>query len=191
MLSPHFSLAELINSETASRLSLDNTPNYIARANLAYLCAHVLEPAREELHAPITVTSGYRSPAVNRAVHGVKNSYHLTGSAADLVCQDMPRLFKILAANPYVDLLLFEHSQRTSWLHVQISRVPRNSTRYNYSVWSSAYYRFLFYLFMLSREHVVKHSPVFRIDCSICENMLYNIFFALHHSHFITIFATA
>ena len=44
---------------------------------------------------------------------------------------------------------------------------------------------------MLSREYVVKHSPVFRIDCSICENMLYNIFFALHHSYFITIFATA
>lgn len=41
------------------------------------------------------------------------------------------------------------------------------------------------------RENVVKHSPVFRIDCSICENMLYNIFFALHHPHFITIFATA
>ena len=71
MLSPHFSLGEMISSETASRLALDNTPNYIARANLAYLCAHVLEPAREELHAPITVTSGYRSPAVNRAVHGV------------------------------------------------------------------------------------------------------------------------
>lgn len=134
MLSPHFSLAEMISSETASRLALDNTPNYIARANLAYLCAHVLEPAREELHAPITVTSGYRSPAVNRAVHGVKNSYHLTGSAADLVCQDMPRLFKILAANPYVDLLLFEHSQRSSWLHVQVARVPRNATRYNYKV---------------------------------------------------------
>lgn len=134
MLSPHFSLAELISSETASRLALDNTPNYIARANLAYLCAHVLEPAREELHAPITVTSGYRSAAVNRAVHGVKNSYHLTGSAADLVCQDMPRLFKILAANPYVDLLLFEHSKSSCWLHVQISRCPRNASSYNYIV---------------------------------------------------------
>lgn len=33
---------------------------------------------------------------------------------------------------------------------------------------------------MSSREDVVKHSPVFRLDCSICENMLYNIFFALH-----------
>lgn len=41
------------------------------------------------------------------------------------------------------------------------------------------------------REDVVKHSPVFRLDCSICENMLYNIFFALHHPHFFIIFATA
>ena len=44
---------------------------------------------------------------------------------------------------------------------------------------------------MLSREYVVKHSPVFRIDCPICENMLYNIFFALHFSHFYINFATA
>lgn len=44
---------------------------------------------------------------------------------------------------------------------------------------------------MLSREDVVKHSPVFRFNCSICENMLYNIFFALHHPHFFIIFATA
>ena len=29
----------------------------------------------------------------------------------------------------------------------------------------------------------MKHSPVFRIDCSICENMLYNIFFDLHFPH--------
>lgn len=41
------------------------------------------------------------------------------------------------------------------------------------------------------REYVVKHSPVFRIDCSICENMLYNIFFALNYPHFCIIFATA
>lgn len=41
------------------------------------------------------------------------------------------------------------------------------------------------------RGDVVKHSPVFRIDCSICEIMLYNIFFGLHYPHFFMIFATA
>jgi len=37
----------------------------------------------------------------------------------------------------------------------------------------------------------VKHSPVFRFNCSICENMLYNIFFDLHLPHLFIIFATA
>lgn len=37
----------------------------------------------------------------------------------------------------------------------------------------------------------MKHSPVFRIDCSVCDNMLYNIFFALHHTYLFIIFATA
>lgn len=44
---------------------------------------------------------------------------------------------------------------------------------------------------MNPREYVVKHSPVFRIDCSICENMLYNIFFALPFSPFYINFAGA
>ena len=37
----------------------------------------------------------------------------------------------------------------------------------------------------------MKHSPVFRIDCSICENMLYNIFFALSFSPIYINFAGA
>lgn len=37
----------------------------------------------------------------------------------------------------------------------------------------------------------MNHSPVFRLNCSVCENMLYNIFFALHFSHLIKIFAAA
>lgn len=44
---------------------------------------------------------------------------------------------------------------------------------------------------MNSREDVVRYSPVFRINCSFCENMLYNTFFALHYPHLFIIFATA
>lgn len=44
---------------------------------------------------------------------------------------------------------------------------------------------------MLSREYVVKHSPDFRFNCSICENMLYNIFFALPFSPIYINFAGA
>jgi uncharacterized protein YcbK (DUF882 family) len=33
---------------------------------------------------PITIVSGYRSPATNRAVGGARNSQHLYGRAADI-----------------------------------------------------------------------------------------------------------
>lgn len=45
----------------------------------------LLDTIRESYGAPIVVTSGYRSEAHNRAVGGVKNSYHTQGLAADLI----------------------------------------------------------------------------------------------------------
>lgn len=38
----------------------------------------------------ITITSGYRPPAVNRAVGGVSNSQHVYGAAADIVVGGIP-----------------------------------------------------------------------------------------------------
>jgi len=38
-------------------------------------------------NAPITVTSGFRCPAWNKTVGGVKKSRHCTGEAADIVVQ--------------------------------------------------------------------------------------------------------
>ena len=77
-LSPHFSLAEL----TKTSVRMDNTPPHDAIANLSRLCYDVLELVRKEF-VPVTVNSGYRSPAVNAAVGGSKTSQHMTGHAAD------------------------------------------------------------------------------------------------------------
>ena len=41
---------------------------------------------REEAEEPIVITSGYRSPEVNRAVGGSPTSNHLTGCAVDIRC---------------------------------------------------------------------------------------------------------
>lgn len=43
-------------------------------------------------HRSVTITSWYRPPDVNRAVGGVKNSYHLFGNAVDFVIKDISPL---------------------------------------------------------------------------------------------------
>lgn len=43
-----------------------------------------LQALRDYLNAPITITSGYRSPKHNSSIGGAKNSYHVKGMAADI-----------------------------------------------------------------------------------------------------------
>lgn len=53
--------------------------------------AQYLDAVREYLgNRPITLTSVYRPPAVNRACGGVINSRHLFGDAADIIVQGIP-----------------------------------------------------------------------------------------------------
>lgn len=85
MLSAHFSLDELTISTEAVRRGLDNTPTKPIVDNLRRL-AEKLEEVRSVLGHPIIVNSGYRSPAVNLAVKGAKNSEHMDGRAADFIC---------------------------------------------------------------------------------------------------------
>lgn len=51
--------------------------------NIKNLIENLLDPVRAALGQPITVTSGYRPTALNKAVGGSKTSNHVTGCAAD------------------------------------------------------------------------------------------------------------
>ena len=82
-LSPHFTLRELIHSDTAIKLKIDNTPSQEVIANLIHVCNHILEPVREQYGIPFVPNSGYRSPELNRAIRGAKVSQHTLGQAVD------------------------------------------------------------------------------------------------------------
>lgn len=49
----------------------------------------VLQPLRDELGTPVTITSGYRSPQLNSLVGGSKTCQHMRGEAVDFVCADL------------------------------------------------------------------------------------------------------
>ena len=135
-LSEHFTLHELVRSDTAEHHKLDNLPNEKQLKNLTSLVSRILEPARVTLGLPIVISSGFRCAELNYLVHGSKRSQHLSGSAADLHLLDEAygrRLFDILKANTNVDQLLMEHnSEGVCWIHVSYSKRPRHLINDNY-----------------------------------------------------------
>ena len=86
-LTPHFSLEEFTDSQTAARNGLSNIPaeGTYARVNL-HRIAETMEKVRKLLGHPVLISSGYRSPKVNAKVGGSKNSAHVHGLACDFTC---------------------------------------------------------------------------------------------------------
>ena len=116
-LSPHFTLAEMTRSSAAVRRGLDNSaPPAVADA-LARLCIHVLEPVRARF-GMVRVTSGYRSPAVNRAVGGAKTSRHIFGEAADFTVPGVGNLdvCQWIMRHLHYDQLIYEFGE-AGWVH--------------------------------------------------------------------------
>lgn len=89
-LSPNFSLAEMIKSETALRHGMDNTPTQAIISNLQLLALSVLQPVRDHFARGVKVNSGYRSPDVNARVGGSRTSDHCKGMAADIEIPGVP-----------------------------------------------------------------------------------------------------
>lgn len=131
----HFSLSEFINSVTAKRQGIDNTPSFEVVDNLNRL-ADYLDGIREKYGKPIFISSGYRCPLLNQAVGGASNSQHLKGLAADLICADMGKLLSIIRETGGFDQLITEHNKgsKNYWIHVSVAPVfgkPRNQVIIN------------------------------------------------------------
>lgn len=119
MLGKYFSLKELTRSETAERLGIDNTPPPEIVENLRALVVNILDPLREA-RGPITVNSGYRSPALNAAVPGSSNtSQHTKGEAADIEEDDAPieDTLRYIRDHLPFDQLILEYPPN-GWVHV-------------------------------------------------------------------------
>tara|TARA_R110002012_G_scaffold12560_5_gene55755 strand:- start:75 stop:542 length:468 start_codon:yes stop_codon:yes gene_type:complete len=82
-LSKNFVLSEIIRSNTAKRLNIDNEPSKKHLENIQRLITNLIQPMRDEL-GPIRITSGYRNPNLNRAIGGSSKSQHCKGEALDL-----------------------------------------------------------------------------------------------------------
>lgn len=120
---PNFKLAELVRSSAADRLGISNLPtDECTVLSLEELARGALQPLRDALGVTI-ITSGYRSPAVNKAVGGSNTSWHAKGKAADITVRgrSLWEVFTWLYNNvPCVELIAEELP--TGWIHVAYSR---------------------------------------------------------------------
>lgn len=92
-----FKPSEFFLSPTADRLCIDNFPvDSSVYKNLGDIVYYVLVPVRIRLNQPIIITSGYRSPKLNKAVNGAERSYHIFGRAVDIYSSNLDALEKAI-----------------------------------------------------------------------------------------------
>lgn len=125
-LSENFTLGEMIASDTAKKLGIDNTPNLLAIYRLEELCKNLLQPIRDAWGKPIKVTSGYRCYRLNRAVGGSPTSAHPLGWAVDIkpasgsYKEFEEFVINFLKEHPEIkfDQAIRETSGKSKWLHL-------------------------------------------------------------------------
>jgi len=121
-LSQNFSLRELTKSQTAERKGISNEPSEEHIENLKLLCINILQPIRNEFGV-VSVSSGYRSPALCEAIGSKITSQHARGQAADFECYgvDNNKLFEWATKNLTFDQAILEFyngDPESGWIHM-------------------------------------------------------------------------
>lgn len=119
-MSAYFTVAELTVTQ---QRGLDNTPDAATLRTMQDRLIPLLERVRVLLANPVIITSGYRSPAVNKAVGGSAKSAHLQGLAADFICPRFGHPLDIVRKLDASGLAFDQLIQEGSWVH--ISADPR------------------------------------------------------------------
>lgn len=98
--------------------------------NLKALCLNVLEPLRAHVKEPVEISSGYRCPALNAKVKGVKNSQHMRGEACDIRHKNkntLKKWFLWMMDNLAYDQLIWERRGYATWIHVSYCANPKKN----------------------------------------------------------------
>ena len=124
--SKYFTVKEMLYSDTAKRLKIDNTPKSDEIVdNIQYLMGR-LDEIREGYGKPIYINSAYRCPKLNQAVGGVSSSYHQLGLAVDLRYDSY--LKEYIIHNCQFGKLIEERSKSACWIHIQFHKNRNEET---------------------------------------------------------------
>ena len=121
-LSRNFTLQELIKSDTAIRLDINNNPNSGQIEKLKALCENILQPVRDHF-GRVKVTSGFRSEQLCIKIGSSVNSQHAKAEAADFEVMgvDNAEVADWVYANCETDQLILEYytpgEPNSGWIH--------------------------------------------------------------------------
>ena len=120
-------------------MRIENVPGVAQVENLRRVCRWLERLRRRwnDLYAddggvgmeePLIINSGYRSPAVNKAVGGAPTSNHLTGCAVDIRVAGLEQLLRYAVilldisdeSGEDFDELLLERKGAVMWLHFAV-----------------------------------------------------------------------
>lgn len=126
-ISEHISMKEALRSNTAQRLGINNMPDNDTFVSMQITAEHIFEPLRNHFKEPIYISSFYRSPELNKAIGGSKNSQHCKGEAIDI--DDVyskasnADFFNYIKNKLEFDQLIWEFGddENPAWVHVSYS----------------------------------------------------------------------
>lgn len=116
-LSANFHLDEFVTSQTAARRGIDNRPSPEVIKRLRNT-AKGLEMVRAVLGEPVLISSGYRSPALNKAVGGSATSDHMTGDAADFISPGFGSPIAVCRAIVAAGIKFDQLIEEGTWVHI-------------------------------------------------------------------------
>ena len=131
-LSRNFTLQELIKSDTAIRLDINNNPNSGQIEKLKDLCENILQPVRDHF-GRVKGTSGFRSEQLCLKINSSVNSQHARAEAADfeVMGTDNAELADWINKNLDYDQLILEFytpgEPNSGWIHC--SYVPEGGRK--------------------------------------------------------------
>lgn len=128
-LSKNFTLSEIIHSNTAKRLGINNAPDKEHLKNMQVLVRDLIQPIRDAL-GPIRISSGYRNPELNRAIGGSTKSQHCKGEALDLQYWSKGKMCNkeiydwVIKSGIEFDQMINEFDY--SWIHISLKSNNKN-----------------------------------------------------------------
>ena len=134
-ISKHVSMREAVESYTAKRRGIDNTPGDYELTNMTALAENIFEPLREWVGGPIKINSFFRSVELNEAIGGSSKSQHCQGRAIDI--DDVyghktnAEMYNWIKENLNFDQMIWEFGtdDNPDWVHISYVSEDGNRNR--------------------------------------------------------------